>query len=376
MPTTAAPRPVVHDAESADRVVTVTFDDGTRARFHPVWLREHCGCAACRHPQTLERILDPLAVPLDLDAVVRVDRSRLVCDFTDGHTSTFDGKWLAAHAVDLGYDGLGLPPRRPWASGATDTPRHRWQAVVDDDRALTAWLTDLWTHGATLVEDIPDDPDAGVRLARRVSPLRPTNFGETWDVVARDDPNNVAFTAIELDTHNDLPYFEYAPGVQFLHCLRFDATGGESVLVDGLAAAHALRDTDPEAWELLTTVPVAYRFVDGSDDLRWTTPVIVLDHAGEVHEVRHHLALAAPPALPVERLDAFYRAWRTFAALLREPDRRWHHRLRPGEMIAWMNRRVLHGRRAFDSGGERRLRGCYVDVDEVLSRLRVLTRSA
>jgi len=40
-------------------------------------------------------------------------------------------------------------------------------------------------------------------------------------------------------------------------------------------------------------------------------------------------------------------------------------------------RRVLHGRAAFDpSTGRRHLQGCYVDRDQLLSRIRVLERQA
>ena len=50
-------------------------------------------------------------------------------------------------------------------------------------------------------------------------------------------------------------------------------------------------------------------------------------------------------------------------------------RLGPGEMVGFHNRRVLHGRRAFNPAtGRRLLRGCYVDWDEVNSRIRVLSR--
>ena len=47
----------------------------------------------------------------------------------------------------------------------------------------------------------------------------------------------------------------------------------------------------------------------------------------------------------------------------------------PGDLILFDNRRMLHGRAAFDpQSGVRRLEGCYLDRDEILSRLRVLAR--
>ena len=48
----------------------------------------------------------------------------------------------------------------------------------------------------------------------------------------------------------------------------------------------------------------------------------------------------------------------------------------PGDLVGFDNRRILHGRDAFDpAAGRRRLRGCYLDHDDLFSRLRVLRRS-
>ena len=46
----------------------------------------------------------------------------------------------------------------------------------------------------------------------------------------------------------------------------------------------------------------------------------------------------------------------------------------PGDLVGFDNRRVLHGRDAFASLGLRHLCGCYVDHDDIYSRLRVLNR--
>ncbi|EMV9186483.1 TauD/TfdA family dioxygenase, partial [Escherichia coli] len=49
--------------------------------------------------------------------------------------------------------------------------------------------------------------------------------------------------------------------------------------------------------------------------------------------------------------------------------------LRAGQMWCFDNRRTLHARTAFDpASGERHLQGCYIDRDELLSRILVLQR--
>lgn len=63
-------------------------------------------------------------------------------------------------------------------------------------------------------------------------------------------------------------------------------------------------------------------------------------------------------------------------AMTRDPAYGIALKLAGGEMVVFDNRRVLHGREAFDpSTGFRHLHGCYVDRGEWDSRLRVLDRS-
>ena len=76
--------------------------------------------------------------------------------------------------------------------------------------------------------------------------------------------------------------------------------------------------------------------------------------------------------MPAEVMPAYYRAYRTFMAMTRDPAYQLTFKLKAGEMIVFDNRRVLHGREAFDpASGFRHLHGCYVDRGEFNSRLRL-----
>ena len=67
------------------------------------------------------------------------------------------------------------------------------------------------------------------------------------------------------------------------------------------------------------------------------------------------------------RSDAFYAAYRAFVDLLDADDHAIEITLQPGELVAFDNRRVLHGRRAFRSTSRRHLQGCYIDIDAIRS---------
>jgi gamma-butyrobetaine dioxygenase len=80
--------------------------------------------------------------------------------------------------------------------------------------------------------------------------------------------------------------------------------------------------------------------------------------------------------LPAGQTEPFYAAYRRFWEMLRDPRYTLRFKLAPGEMIAFDNLRILHGREAFDPGsGRRHLQGAYLDRDLIRSRQRVLERT-
>jgi len=66
---------------------------------------------------------------------------------------------------------------------------------------------------------------------------------------------------------------------------------------------------------------------------------------------------------------------RVFAELLRDSRYQLRLRLRKGDLVAFDNRRILHGRTAFSSARSlRHLQGCYLTRDSVYSEAAMLHR--
>lgn len=363
---------------TAPEAVTIQWADGRSSSFDHLWLRDNCQCAACLHPDTHERLFDVLDLEFDLaPSAVELTDDVLLLAWPDGHRTDLAASFLRTHA----YDDASRDERREryslWRGDDLDpaTLDVDYRGVVDDDAGLAAFLDVLWSHGLAIVRGTPDTHEALAELCHRVSWMRETNFGVDFEVEAKPDPNNVAYTAVELQSHTDLPNREMPPGVQFLHCRRADAVGGASTLVDGFAAADELRRIDPDAYDLLCTVEVPFRFQDEHYDVRWRAPVIGTFSDGQWREVRYHHALMAPLDVEAHVVRPVYAALQAFTEVLRQPGRALEFTMAPGDMIVFHNRRVLHGRRAFDpTSGHRHLHGGYVDVDELRSKMRVLAR--
>jgi gamma-butyrobetaine dioxygenase len=355
--------------------LVLSWPDGRTARYNVFWLREN-GLAAF-HPDTEERMVDLLSAPDDLRARdVAIDGDRLCVTWSDDAASSeFDLAWLWRHRP--GARAADPAAVEPWLWQRIGEPFHRQDAetLQSSDLALRDWLAALVEHGVAFVDGLGAESAAGLAIAARIGAIQETNFGRTFQVVSVPKPNSQAYTAFALALHTDLPNHEQPPGYQFLHCIHNEAAGGGSVLVDGFALAHDLQRDDPDAFHLLHETPIPFRFHDTRTDIRGWHPVIGLDAAGQPVEIRWSPAVAAPLDLTAEAMAPYYRAYRAFMRLVQSPRYQATFRLRPGEMMAFDNRRVLHGREAFDPNtGRRHLHGFYISRDEVRSRLRVLSR--
>lgn len=372
--------PLLLRVDCDEPFVSVTLSDGRRARLHPLWLRDNCACSSCRHPRTWERVFDTVAIDPSLQmATAKMAPGRdgvgmaLYIEWPDGHRSEYSAAWLSDHLPDQRRAWLTPGATTLWGSELLGSmPRCNFR-TLHDGSCLLEFLESLQEFGVTIVDHTPPTAEALADLADQVGTRRATNFGPHFEVVAMVQPNNNAYTAIELYPHSDLPNWEAPPGIQFLHCLVAEAPGGESVLVDGFAIADSLRRDDPAAFELLRTTAFPYRFNDATDDIRWRSPIIHLDANGDYHEIRYHTGLAAPLDCDPDQMEAVYLAYIEFGRRARSAEFQVRFRLEEGEVMVFHNRRVLHGRAAFDpAGGCRHLRGCYVDADDLRSRIRTM----
>jgi gamma-butyrobetaine dioxygenase len=362
----------------ADRI-HVQWADGRLSPFHHQWLRDNCPCPLCVYTVTREQVLEIVDVAQDLTpSRAHVDAEGcLNVEWQDGHLSRFDPGWLRAHAYDdeSRAERRAAKPKSQLWNCNLKLPVFDYQALMNDNDALLQWLLAVRDIGLTQVRGVPTEPGSLKLIAQRISFIRESNFGVLFNVQSKADADSNAYTAFNLPLHSDLPTRELQPGLQFLHCLVNDAEGGESIFVDGFAIAHALREEDPESFKALCDIPVEFRNKDRHSDYRCLAPIIALDALGQVSEIRMANFLRGPFDASMEDMPKLYRAYRRFIAMTREARFRVMTRLNPGELWCFDNRRTLHARNAFDpTTGARHFQGCYIDRDELLSRILVLQR--
>lgn len=376
----------LHAAHVAGEAVAVSWHDGGESRFNAWWLIDNSPMPAHVNRDTREPTLDLSSLPDDFRAeTATVDASGALCVTWNGGVAPcrYHPGWLAAHDVDAGaYTGDDRPSPRHWDATTLDAPpSFEGAAILDDDTVLEQWLEAVAVWGFGRLRGVSTEPDTVRRVAERIGTPRITNFGLVFDVQSKIDPDSNAYTALELTPHVDLPTREYQPGLQILHCLKNTASGGEAVMVDGFRLADALAEDDPTAFALLSGHLFDFANRSQTSDYRWRAPVIVRETdpaaPGRYQEVRISTFLRGPLAMPVAEAGEAYRALRRLFALSRDPRFQLRYTYRPGDLVLFDNRRLLHGRAAFDpSAGGRWLQGIYLERDELYSRLRVLRRHA
>ncbi len=358
--------------------VILGHPSGARMALPAIWLRHNCPCADCRHPNG-QRLVEFLDIPADIaPRSARLDAEgtlEVVWD-NDGHVSRYGAGWLAAHSTTPAARAARRPRPVLWgAELAPRIPRADWREICCSPDAERRALQAVVEYGFLILSNVPTTSGAVVEVGNRLGHVRVTNYGVYFDVRSVPNPNNLAFTAVALGVHTDNPYRDPTPGLQLLHCLEADAPGGDTILVDGFKAAETLRAQDPTAFSLLSWLPVEFRFADAEADLAARVPVISVDSDGCITAVHFNNRSMAPLSAPEDLIGPWYAAYRQFAALLRRPEAELTLRLAPGDLMVMSNIRTMHGRTAFDVNARRRhLQGCYVDLDGLESRLRVLSR--
>lgn len=381
--------PVEHlpvGASTDGRVVTVAWDDGRVSRYHAIWLRDNAADPGTHNPVTREQVGHPWDLPEDLavaSASLAGDSILEVTFTPEGRTVAYHPGWLRALDYSNGrHDDLGEIALTYWDSRHLEAPpTFDGPACLERDGILLEALESLMEFGIVRLRDVPAEETSVQRAAERIGTIRNSNFGFLFDVKtapleSRKAADSNAYFAAALAPHTDLATREYEPGLQLLHCLRNTTRGGQAVYVDGFAVADHIRKTDANLWRAVTQIEWTFTNRSPATDYRWRSPLVVLEGADDPSEIRATTFLRGPLNVDFGDVEPAYAGLRAFQSLAASDRFRMTFDYAPGDLIIFDNRRVLHGRTAFDdTAGERALKGCYMEREEVLSRIRVLRRA-
>ncbi len=166
--------------------------------------------------------------------------------WADG-VASFDGALLRAHCHETA-DRLTRTIRPTiWTREdiASAPPIFQFNAIQGDNKGRLAMLSAVADSGFVLLQGVPATPEGTENVAAMVGYVRETDFGRVLDIVSEPRVWEMSQSTKALHPHTDDPYRHNPPGISVLHCIEADETGGRSQIVDGFAAAAALRNEDP-----------------------------------------------------------------------------------------------------------------------------------
>ncbi|KAJ5408457.1 Trimethyllysine dioxygenase [Penicillium cosmopolitanum] len=363
----------------------VLMPPNTTTQFYKL---ENCQCPKCVHPDTKQRIVEigsvlPDITPTKLDCGNLKEGAQIT--WNDGHESVYPWAWLERHNVfkqNLKYKvsvyGDGRPRDYRIFNAKTDSyPEVEFEKVMFNDASVKDWLEKIQTLGFCFIKGVPIDPEATKALIERIAFVRHTHYGGFWDFTADLTFKDTAYTNESLGVHTDNTYFTDPARLQLFHLLSHtDGSGGESLLVDGLAAASTLLKKHPEHYRTLIQVRQPWH-ASGNEDVciqpSSMAPVFSIHpDRGRLYQIRWNNYDRAPKSdWPLETQKQWYEAAQCYDDILNERRRRIQTQLQPGTALIFDNWRMMHGRTEFT--GKRRMCGGYVNNDDYISRLRLLS---
>jgi len=361
--------------------IDVVWNDGEKSSFNYLWLRDNCPTAHDKNSR--HRMFNILEVSTDIKAKnCKInDDGKLVIEWSEGgHTSFYDPNWLRENCYTLKNKQKYISPYKLWDNSLQNdlnliSIEH--DEIISSDQGLIKWLEILHHKGIAIVKNTPIEKESAFPVLNRISHTRETFFKTPFEVINIPKPNNSAYSAHALRNHMDLPWFETPPGYQFLHCLINSAEGGDSSAVDGFAVADYLKKNEKEIFQTLVGVPLKFRDKDYTQEsIRdFHACAISLTKDNDYNDVRFSVATMDALDCHPDIMDKVYKAHHRFGNLLHDDKFQIKFRLSPGDIFSFNNRRVLHGRTAFNpNSGHRHLQGYYIDRDEILGRLNYLKK--
>eukprot|EP00747_Dinoflagellata_sp_TGD_P079137 gnl/TRDRNA2_/TRDRNA2_160390_c0_seq1.p1 gnl/TRDRNA2_/TRDRNA2_160390_c0~~gnl/TRDRNA2_/TRDRNA2_160390_c0_seq1.p1 ORF type:complete len:496 (+),score=84.64 gnl/TRDRNA2_/TRDRNA2_160390_c0_seq1:50-1537(+) len=404
---------------SCKKVVTVSFSDGDVSEYWGEWLLDNCSSHRQAGTGQKESNVEDFSVDNAnaLHAHVSPCGSSLRVDWemprstpmASTPTSEFSSEWLRRFSFSSTEADKSSAQRAATSTGVArkQVPRLAYADVTRGDEGVWAWTQALVRHGVCVIEGAPTDvrvEDAlgalGAsqdshelrvveEMASKIAAPMPTLYGRGFEVRLEPNAINIAYTPSHLKLHMDLAYYESPPGLQMLHCISYDETiqGGESTFMDTFAVAEAFRVREPTHFATLCRIPATFM----KDHMERANPAQMYyrrphisvaggDPAGQITAVFWSPPFEGPlRTTSTEDVAAYYSAYRAFAEFMKskEVEAQWllEFKLKPGDLVSFNQRRMLHGRNAFtlqEGQGRRHFQGCYVNIDDFLNKHRVL----
>jgi alpha-ketoglutarate-dependent taurine dioxygenase len=305
--------------------------------------------------------------------------------FSDGIDGCFDAHFLRSYADTVAHSlsGEGKQSRRPLID--TDWLKPYIDSRAPDKTQVNLWTTDtgpalreatleeattllgnlqmiqtLLRDGIIKIKDVsspgPSALHAFVDAAFNGLQKDPSRNEANWEIAPKKDAASISYApTLKLNNHTDQSLPNH--GIPALFLVMHTVKGfGRNTFVDTYAVCEALRQRDPQAFELLSRYGNPQcRFTSASraDAAQSHTvnlcllsgkPIIQTDDAGGVIRTQYNEVFRIPSELPYDVFKPWYAAYIKFGLMIHSKEFERRVDVEAGQIVIVNNWRVMHGR--------------------------------
>ena len=357
--------------------IALTWNDKKQSSFPHFWLRDHAQDDESWDHRSHQR--EFFTADADIEMIpnnphISDDGSNLILHWPDqSQPISYSSEFLYQFAEP---DQRHLATYRTWDKNSIDhdSLHLNWGDITTSNHLSEEGVSELvkTIHdlGFAVISNVPTEMESVNAVATGLGYVRETIFGGLWQFAANEGMDDSAYTPKELRPHTDGTYSHDAPGLQMLLCCKYNAEGGDSIMVDGYALHDWMHKNYPEEAKILAEVNIPGQYIGDGTMLKAERPAFRYGPDGSVRQITFNNYDRAPFRLDDEKMQSLYKAIKIFDMRANDQSMQWRHILKPGQMLVFDNWRILHGRAAFR--GEREMAGCYMNREDFESKLRQL----
>ena len=191
----------VKKKKSKNNFLEVNWIETEKSNFHYIWLRDHCQCSKCVEQISTEKIItrDLLNLEIKPTKIEKLE-DKINITWNDGHESIFENDYLNKNS----YTKKKISPIE--FPALTKVPKMKYSSI-NDENGLFEFLEHLNISGICLLTDCSIEEGMVEKVSNTIGHVRETTYGKLFKVISSPDPDNIAYTSLELKPHIDLVCF-------------------------------------------------------------------------------------------------------------------------------------------------------------------------
>ncbi|XP_046839417.1 gamma-butyrobetaine dioxygenase-like isoform X2 [Xenia sp. Carnegie-2017] len=345
----------------------IVWQDGRQSKFSNIWLRSAVRDSKFFDSNSLlyrqHEYVNFIANHTPLMSAECEDDNVLVK--WENHSSNFDASWLRAHDGSVNDDLVGPSEVVLWDSQSEFPVTYHYSERAEK---LEQWMTDLRKYGVVYFVNVPANEKGLDDVMQQIGVLK-QRFHPTNKLPITSDPTQTK--AVDKDIysgdyhpiHTDTAYYAIPNRLSGLIATHYDAPfqDTENYFVDSIRIIRDLQKEQPEAYDLLESVPVrisrrrmsVQERCDPADvrmyqyDAYLTTPLISYDHSERLPMLRFsnkHTGFEIDSIQDHSLMEKYYKAFLLLESKLLDPFYQQKVILKAGTLAIFNNNRVTHSR--------------------------------